>query len=334
MAPFVGEVEALAGTAWACRALGVSRATLHRRRNPPPARAGPPAPRRPPWTLDDDEVAAVLDVLHSERFCEASPGQVWAILLDEGEWLCSLRSMYRILEAVGENRDRRRQATHPPRVKPHLVAMKANEVWSWDITKLPGPRKGVYYDLYSIMDIYSRKAVGWRVEITESGEWAAEFIAKAVAAEGADPRRLTVHADRGTSMTSNDVTELYKKLKITRSHSRPKTSNDNPYSEASYRTLKYCPAYPGWFTSVEHARTWCAAFFDYYNHEHRHSRLGWHTPASVHDGTARQIRVERQAVLDAAYATHPERFRKGPPVAPKIPDCAWINEIKETIGNK
>ncbi len=202
-------------------------------------------------------------------------------------------------------------------------------------SKLAGPRKGVYYQLYNIIDIYSRKTVGWRVEERESSLLAVEMIDKAVAAEGADPETLWVHSDRGPSMTSGDVAALYQRLGITRSLSRPHVSNDNPYSESQFKTLKYCLAYPSRFDSVEHARRWCDAFFDHYNHHHHHSALGWHTPASIHDGTAHTIRQQRQVVLDAAYQAHPDRFRRQPPVAPKIPTTAWINPPeKEQIRYK
>ena len=330
---YVAQADEIAGTDWACRALGVSRSTLYRRRRPPPPTAGPPAPRLPPWTLTGAEREEVLDVLYSDRFCEAAPAQVWATLLDEGRWLCSTRTMYRILADADAVRERRRQATHPARKKPHLHATDPNQVWSWDISKLPGPVKGVFYDLYEVLDIYSRKVVGWRVELDESGDWAADMFERAVATEEADPTKLTIHADNGPSMTGDDLDRLFRKLELARSHSRPRVSNDNPYSEASFRTMKYCPAWPGRFDSVDDARAWAAAFFDHYNNRHYHSGIGHYTPASVHDGTAVEIRRRRQATLDAAYQTNPERFRKRPPTAPRLPAEAWINETHEEIQN-
>ncbi len=277
-----------------------------------------------PAQLSPSECEQVIATLNSERFWEKAPAQVWATLLDEGVYLCSVRTMYRLLAAAGQTGDRRRQATHPPRVRPELVADGPGQVWSWDITRLKGPAKGVYFDLYVMLDIFSRYVIHWEIWPTENGELAQQFIENAIIKNGgAAPG--TIHADRGTSMTSKNVTQFLAELKIDQSHSRPRVSNDNPYSEANFKTLKYCPAFPGRFGSIQNAREFCQEFFEYYNHEHRHSGIGLHTPASVHFGTAHEIQRQRAQVLDAAYAAHPERFRRKP-VPPALPQKAWINE--------
>lgn len=319
------DLEAVTSTKQACALLGASRATVYRRRRPPAAR--PPAPRPEPANkLTEAERQQVLAVLRSEEYCDLAPAQVWARLLDDGIYLCSISTMYRLLAIAGENRERRRQRTHPARTKPELIATAPNRVWSWDITKLQGPERGVYYELFVVIDIFSRYVVGWMVAPAETGELAKEFIEDAIAAQGIVRDQLAVHADRGTSMTSKPVAQLLVDLGVARSHSRPHVSNDNPYSEANFKTLKYCPAFPGRFGSIEDARSFCAVFFDHYNHVHRHAGIGLHTPASVHYGTAREIRSQRQVTLDAAYAANPARFRHRPPSPPKLPTVAWINE--------
>jgi putative transposase len=309
----------------ACRLLGVSRATLYRRQRPP--RLGPPAPRpAPPNALSELEREEVLGVLDSEEYCDLAPAQIWAWLLDDGRYLCSISTMYRLLRSVGENRERRRQRTHPAKKKPELIARRPNEVWSWDITKLAGPARGVYYQLYVIIDIYSRYVVGWIVAAAEDSMLAKDFIAAAVANQNIGPGQLAIHADRGASMTSKPVSQLLIDLGVDRSHSRPHISNDNPYSESNFKTLKYCPAFPGTFGSIEDARGFCAAFFDYYNHVHRHSGIGLHTPVTVHSGTATEIRAARAATLAAAYAANPARFAYREPQPPRLPKVAWINQ--------
>jgi putative transposase len=315
----------------ACRVLGKSRATLHRQENPRPVIAGKAPVQRAahPSSLPEKERETVLAVLDSDRFADKSPAQAWAVLLDEGCYLCSIRSMYRILDSRSEVRERRAQASHPPRVRPELVAEGPDKVWTWDITKLKTPWKGSYFDLYVMLDIFSRKVIHWEVHSAETGELAKEFMENAIIANGG-ARPDYIHADNGTSMTSQPVSDLLSSLRITRSHSRPHVSNDNPYSESQFKTLKYCPVFPGSFTTIGEARAFCVIFFDYYNNEHRHSGIGLHAPASVHDGTARKIREHRQEVLDAAYAAHPERFRSRP-VAPKLPEQAWINKPRPTI---
>ncbi len=277
----------------------------------------------------------MLDMLNSDRFCENAPPQVWGELIDEGTYLCSIRTMYRILKDHNQTGERRRQAAHPPRVRPELIAKEPNRVWSWDITFLAGPKKGYYFKLYKVMDIYSRKVVAWRVEYVEDSNLVKAMMANAVKVEDIDPSTLTIHSDRGASMTSKTVADLYAELGVTRSLSRPKTSNDNPYSESLFKTLKYCPAYPGKFDCIEDARAWCTIFFNYYNNQHRHGALALHTPASVHDGTATDIRIKRQQVLDAAYQARPLRFRNQRPTAKPLPTVAWINQPeREVVHNK
>ena len=323
-------LKPLVGTAGACRGSGRSRATHYRRLAPP--LLGPPVPRStPPNALSEHETAELLAVLRSPRFADLAPAQVWAILLDEGRYLGSISTMYRVLRASGEVRERRAQATHPARARPELMADRPNMCWSWDITKLRGPDKGVWFDCYVIIDIFSRYVVGWMVATTETAELAEEFITAAVAAQGVGKGTLSIHADRGTSMTSKGVAELLADLGVGRTHSRPHVSNDNPYSEAVNKTLKYCPAFPARFGSIEDARGFCGVFFEYYNHEHRHSGIGLHTAASVHYGTATAVRAQRAKTLDAAYAANPARFCGRRPSPPKLPTVAWINN--PTITN-
>jgi putative transposase len=267
----------------------------------------------------------VLDALHG-RFVDAAPAQAWAILLDEGTYLASESTMYRLLRGCGESVERRRQATHPARTIPELVADEPNRVWSYDVTKLKGPRRGVHYDLFVMLDIFSRYCCGWMVVDQEDAQVAKAWIAEVVESQGIAPHRLTIHADRGSSMTSKPVAALLSDLKIGRTHSRPHVSNDNPYSEAGFKTLKYCPAFPERFGSREDAVVFCEKFFRHYNEVHRHSGIGLHTPASVHYGTANAIRSRRGVVLDAAFAAHPERFFNKSPTPPKLPDVAWINK--------
>jgi putative transposase len=321
----LAELEAVTSTKQACALLGASRATIYRRRRPPVARLVPARPE-PANKLTEAERQHILAVLRAAEYCDLAPAQVWARLLDDGIYLCSISTMYRLLAIAGENRERRRQRTHPARKRPELIARQPNQVWSWDITKLQGPERGVYYELFVIIDIFSRYVVGWMVSPAETGELAEAFIADALATHGIDHGQLTLHADRGTSMTSKPVAQLLVDLGVARSHSRPHVSNDNPYSESQFKTLKYCPAFPGRFGSIQHARAFCAVFFDHYNHIHRHAGIGLHTPASVHYGTAPEIRAQRAATLDAAYATNPARFRHRRPHPPKLPTVAWINE--------
>jgi putative transposase len=319
---FAGLVDAGVDVRHACRLVGRPRSTHYWRSRPRPAVPAQRPPRPVPANaLSDAERDRVLALLRDPAFVDKAPAQLWARLLDDGIYLCSQSTMYRILRATGESRERRRQATHPAKVKPELVAHQPGEVYSWDITKLRGPQRGVWYDLYVMLDIFSRYVVGWRVEATETAELATEFIDDVIRTYG-KPR--AVHADRGTSMTSKSVAQLLVDLDVARSHSRPHVSNDNPFSEAAFKTLKYCPAFPDRFDDIDHARAFCKEFFDYYCHEHYHSGLGLHTPASIHFGTAERVRAARANVLAAAYARNPERFNQHPE-PPKLPTVAWIN---------
>ena len=319
------DLAKLTCTRRAAALLGRPRATHYRRCQP--AVLGPKRPRPAPANaLSEAERQHILSVLRSEEFCDLAPAQVWARLLDDGIYLCSIATMYRLLVVAGENRERRRQRTHPARKRPELMATAPNQVWSWDITKLRGPERGVYYELFVIIDIYSRYVIAWCVAPAETGELAKDFIDAAIASQGIKRGQLTLHADRGTSMTSKPVAQLLVDLGVARSHSRPHVSNDNPFSEANFKTLKYCPAFPGTFGSIQDARTFCETFFAYYNHEHRHSGIGLHTPASVHYGAATEIRADRARTLDAAYTANPDRFRGRRPTPPKLPTIAWIND--------
>ena len=328
-------IEPLLGTRTACRAVGRARASHYRRRRQTTPHHRRPRPA-PPNKLTAAEAATILDALRSPRFVDCAPAQVLYTLLDEGVYLASESTYYRLLRAHGEVRERRRQATHPAKVKPELIATRPNIVWSWDITKLKGPRRGEYYDLYLVLDIFSRYVVAWCVAPSESGELAKELIANAVARHQVPPAQLTVHADRGSSMTSNPVVELLAFLGIGRSHSRPHVSNDNPYSESQFKTLKYSPAFPERFGSIHDARAFCERFLARYNDDHRHSGIAYHTPASVHFGTAAAARDRRREILDTAYAANPARFRHRRPEPPRLPAVAWINEpvVEEVLIQK
>ncbi len=320
----VEELTPLVGTRPACRALAASHATIYRRRRP--AEPRPPRPRTSPArALSEAERGEVLNVLRSERFVDCSPAQVWATLLDEGRYLASERTMYRLLGVNGEIRERRDQLAHPAYERPELLAERPNETWSWDISKLKGPARWTYYHLYVILDVFSRYAVGWTVGQREQASVAEALIAQAIEQQGVGRGRLTVHADRGSSMTSKPVAMLLADLGVLKSHSRPYTATDNPYSEAHFKTLKYRPGFPARFDSIEHARAFCREFFRWYNGEHRHSGIGLMTPATVHYGRAKELHAERARVLEAAYAAMPERFVRRPPRPPALPTAAWIN---------
>jgi putative transposase len=331
IAATVEELTPLIGTRPACRALGASVATTYRRRRPPelrPARSRP----TPARALTETERGAVLEVLHSERFVDVSPEETWATLLDEGTYLCSTRTMYRILATHhGVVRERRAQLTHPAYAKPELLAERPNELWSWDVSKLKGPAKWTWFYLYVILDVFSRYIVGWTVQYRENGQLAKALIEQATEQQQITPKILTLHADRGTPQRAKPVAFLLADLGITKTHSRPYTSSDNPYSESNFKTLKYRPEFPARFDSIEHAREHCRVFVDWYNHAHRHSGIGLMTPAAVHHGHAERLLAARVAVLDAAFARNPERFVHKPPVPPELPTAAWINkpETKE-----
>ena len=322
----VQELTPLVGTRPACRALGASWATIYRRRRPPEPRPRRPRPT-PARALSEHERAAVLDLLHSERFVDCSPAQVWATLLDEGRYLASERTMYRLLEACyGGVRERRDQLSHPGYARPELLAERPNEVWSWDISKLKGPAKWTCFYLYVILDVFSRYAVAWTVQQRENAELATALIGQAAEQQQIERGQLTVHADRGSAMRSKPVAFLLADLGVLKTHSRPYTSTDNPYSEAHFKTLKYRPEFPDRFENIESARAFCRTFFDWYNHDHRHSGIGLMTPAAVHYGRAKELHAERQRVLEAAYAKTPERFVRRPPTPPELPTAAWINK--------
>jgi putative transposase len=321
------------GTRAACRAAGVAQASWYRRHRASPALPRPvPVAHRDrvqPRALTPAERAAILGALHSPRFADLAPAEVWAILLDEGTYLGSQSTFYRLLRAAGETRERRRQAVHPAAVKPELAAAGPSQVYSWDITKLHGPAKRTYYYLYVILDIYSRYAVGWMAATCESAALAEKLIAATCQKQGISRGQLTLHADRGSSMTSKPVAFLLADLGVTQSRSRPHVSNDNPFSEAQFKTLKYRPYFPARFTSVEHARAHCQEFFRWYNNEHRHGGLGLHTPADIHHGRAPAIQAQRAQVLTAAYLAHPERFVRKPPAPPDLPGASRINPPQE-----
>jgi putative transposase len=320
----VNELASVVGTRAACAALAISRATHYRRERQP--RLGPPAPRpSPPRALSEIEQATVLDLLNGERFIDVSPAEAWATLLDEGRYLASERTMYRILASVGEVRERRNQRCHPIYARPELLAVGPNQLWSWDITKLRGPAKWTYFQLYVILDVFSRYVTGWMVATRESAALAERLIADSAAKQGIVADSLTIHADRGTSMTSRPVALLLADLGIIKSHSRPHVSNDNPYSEAGFKTLKYRPDFPDRFGSIEDARAFCQGFFAWYNNQHRHSGIALLTPADVHYGRSDQLLQARAGVLAGAYATHPERFVKGLPLPQEVPATVWIN---------
>jgi putative transposase len=322
-------VEQLApevGVQQACRALGLPRASLYRARQQ--AAAGPPVPRRqaaPPLALSTEERQQVLAVLHSDRFVDSAPSQVYATLLDEGTYLCSERTMYRILQSEHEVRERRDQLRHPQYQKPELLATTPNQVWSWDITKLLGPRKWTYYYLYVILDIFSRYVVGWMLAEREAAVLAQQLIAETLEKQQIGRDQLVLHADRGSSMTSKPVALLLADLGVTKTHNRPHTSNDNPYSEAQFKTLKYHPHFPERFNSLPQARAFCSEFFTWYNTEHRHSGLGLLTPETIHLGQACEVLRHRATVLEAAFQAHPERFRGRQPKPKAPPQEVWIN---------
>jgi len=326
LAPTVGVVAA-------CDVLGVARASFYRQRPVlgPPASSAPepdlpverPAPTR---SLSPVERANVLTVLHEERFQDRSPAAVQATLLDEGQYFCSIRTMYRILKQEGESRERRDQLVHPAYRKPELLATAPNQLWSWDITKLRGPVKWTYFYLYVILDVFSRYVAGWMIAPRESAELAKQFIEEAIVKHQVPAGQLTIHADRGRVMKSKPVAFLMADLGVAKSHSRPYVSDDNPYSESQFRTLKYRPEFPDRFGCIQDSRAFCQQFFQWYNEEHRHSGIGLLTPAMVHFGEAQSVLEHRQVVLNAAYHAHPDRFVRRPPKPLPLPSAVWINK--------
>lgn len=327
----VQELTPALGSGAACRALGLWRgaparrqALLHRKAfvGPLVRRAARPSP---PLALDAQERQVLLATLNGERFADTAPAAVHATLLDEGRYLGSVRTMYRLLAADGGSPERRAQLTHPAYAKPELLATGPNQVWSWDITKLKGPAKWTCFHLYVILDIFSRCVVGWLIALRESAELAEQLIAQTVARHAIEPGKLTLHADRGASMRSKPVAALLVDLDIAKSHSRPHVSDDNPYSESQFKTMKYRPDFPARFGCIEDARTHCQTFFPWYNTMHRHSGIGYMTPHSVHHGHAHALLVTRQATLDAAFLAHPNRFKNRNPQPHALPTAAWIN---------
>jgi len=326
----VQELTPLLGTGGACRALGLPRGVPARQRAQA-HRLGlvGPMPRRtrarPALALDAQENALLLDTLNSERFADTAPAAVHAMLLDEGRYLGSVRTMYRLLNTQGSSRERRRQLTHPAYVKPELLAVAPNQVWSWDITKLKGPAKWTCLHLYVILDIFSRHVVGWLIAERESADLAEQLIADTVSRHDVQRGTLTLHADRGAAMRSKPVAALLAELGIAKSHSRPHVSDDNPYSESQFKTMKYRPDFPARFGCIADARAHCQAFFAWYNTEHRHSGIGYMTPQAVHYGQAQALREARQAALDAAFLATPRRFKGRRPQPHALPTAAWIN---------
>lgn len=322
------ELAAEVGARAACRSLDIPRPTYYRRLRATKAEEVPAARPAPVRALSMAERQEVLGILHADRFVDRAPTEVYATLLDEGKYLCSVRTMYRILDANGEVRERRDQARHPQYKAPELMATAPNQVWSWDITKILGPAKWVYFYLYVILDIFSRYVVGWMIAHRESAELAKRLIAETCEKQTVTPGRLTIHADRGSSMKSKPVALLLADLGVTKTHSRPHVSDDNPYSEAQFKTLKYHPGFPDRFGSIEDARAFCQEFFSWYNREHRHSGIGLLTPESIHYGKADEATARRQLILAAAFEKHPERFVRGLPKPPEPPDAVWINKPK------
>ena len=326
LAPTVGIVAA-------CDCLSVARASFYRRRpvlGPPASPAAEPvlpserpAPAR---SLSEVERAAVLLVLHEDRFQDRSPAAVQATLLDEGQYLCSTRTMYRILEQEGESGERRDQLVHPAYDKPELLATAPNQLWSWDITKLRGPVKWTYFYLYVMLDVFSRYVTGWMIAYREAAELAKQFIEEAIGKHDIPVGQLKIHADRGRVMKSKPVAFLMADLGVTKSHSRPYVSNDNPYSESQFRTMKYRPDFPDRFGCIQDSRAFCQQFFHWYNEEHRHSGIALLTPAVVHFGETQTVLARRQAVLDTAYQAHPDRFVRRPPKSMLLPSEVWINK--------
>jgi putative transposase len=318
------------GVKAACEASGMPRSTWYREQRPDvPQATAEKAPRpTPARALAETEKTAVLDLLNGERFQDQAPREVYATLLDEEQYLCHWRTMYRVLAENAEVRERRNQLRHPVYAKPELLATGPCQVWSWDITKLRGPHKGHCYYLYVIIDIFSRYVVGWMIAEVESAELAEQLIAETCAKQGIARGQLTIHADNGAAMTAKSVAVLMADLGVVKSHTRPYQSNDNCYSEAHFKTLKYRPDYPDRFGSVTDARTWAKQFVAWYNQEHHHSGLALLTPFDVHYGWTDQVLAKRQAVLQRAYAARPERFVKGAPAPARPPEAAWINPPK------
>lgn len=313
-----------------CRAVNIPRASYYRwqgaqTRSPQVTSSGLTPVSMPSNALNDEEKRTVLDLLHEERFVDKTPYELFYTLLDEGIFHCSIRTMYRLLETRGESQDRRQQRPHRNAVKPELMATAPNHVWSWDITKLLSVHRLVYYHLYVILDIYSRYVVGWMIAERESDALARRLIQKTAMKQGITPHQLTLHADNGPSMKSHTVAQLLEHLGILKTHNRPYTSNDNPFSESQFKTLKYCPAFPSRFDDLKHAESCCQRFFRWYNTEHYHSGIAWLTPESVHDGRASDVLEQRHQTRMQVYANNPMRFNHKPPKPRQLPQTVYIN---------
>ena len=326
--PLITEQQAILGVAPVCRALAVPRATYYRWRKPKASVLTPS--RRVPRALPPEERQQVLALLHNDRFADLPPAEVYATLLDEGTYVCSMRTMYRILQEQAEVQERRRQLRHPRYAAPELLATGPNQLWSWDITKLKGPAKWTYFYLYVILDVFSRYVVGWLAAIRDSATLAQRLIEQTCARQGVEKGALTIHADRGSAMIAKSVALLLADLGVTKTHSRPHVSNDNPYSESQFKTLKYHPEFPDRFGSLPDARSFLLDFFQWYNTMHHHSGLAWLTPYDVHSGQAGQRLTEREAVLRKAFEATPARFVRGVPMPPPLPQAVWINKPTAT----
>jgi putative transposase len=325
----VNELAAKVGLKRACETLGVPRSRVYRARQSQPAAK---LRQTPAHALSLEERAQVRETLNSQRFMDKAPRQVYAALLDEGRYLCHWRTMYRVLAAHDEVRERRRVRRHPLYKKPELLATAPNQVWSWDITYLRGPQKWEHYPLYTVLDIYSRYVVGWMIAEVESADLARQLIAATALKQGIVPDQLTLHADNGAPMRGKPLSQLLGDLGITKSHNRPHTSDDNPFSEAHFKTMKYRPDYPDRFASLAQAQVWARRFFTWYNEQHYHSGLNLLTPASVHFDEAKAVQRQRHAVMLNAYAAHPNRFVRGEPLVKAAPAAVWINPPSTTTA--
>ncbi len=321
----IASLSPTVGVRGACNAVGYPRATLRRRLKPTVPLAKPRILGRHRLSLDPAARAHFLELAHSLEFVDKAPPQIYFTLLDRGAYICSIRTMYRILASEQEVMERRNQRRHPVYKRPELLATGPKQLWTWDITKLRGPVKGLCYHLYVVLDVYSRYVVGWTLATHESDDLAQELLAACYVKHGVEAGQLTVHADRGAAMTSLGVTGLLERLDVRQSHSRPGVSNDNPYSESQFKTMKYRPDYPDRFGSQEDALAFCRGFFPWYNDENYHSGICWLTPASVHYGQAEGILAARHDFMQLVYKIHPDRFRNGAPKAYRLPTAVWIN---------
>ena len=326
----LADLTADIGAVAACDAFAIARSSFYRHNRRAGGTDNPcPSRRRSPLALSTEQKQRVVDLMHSEPFVDMAPHQIYARLLDQGDYLCSIRTMYRLLKALhGQVKERRRHVQRPAYAKPELLATRPNQVWSWDITKLKNTIKWTYFYLYVIIDIFSRYVGGWMVADTEQAALAKRLISHSCSSQNIGANQLTLHADRGSSMKSKAVAELLVGLGVLKSHSRPHVSDDNPFSEAQFKTLKYCPQFPDRFGSIQDARAFCQTFFTWYNHQHHHTGIGLMTPAQVHYGLADQIYQDRCRVLQSAYQMHPQRFKHRQPTPPQLPDAVWINKPK------